>query len=697
MTRFPTAFRAIAPVARLQTAASNTNSHAPMSNLPAARRGVSLKLRLALSGALLIAAAVALTVGLTTRTASRHAEQWVLDQSKSQTRRLAGFLSARLVNLQLALRAAGERLDVSQALDPAIAARYLEEQAGLTTQVHTLFVAEPSGRMLALWDAKKGVYDPGISIADRPYFQQTLAQQRPLISPPIMGRVAAEPIVVLTMPVRNATGQIVAVIGGSIRLATPQWLPHLAGAVEDDLSVVVIVDAQGRVMTHPEPQWLLRDAAHVPGLAGAVAAWTAQGRPAEPEGDAGHFDSQFVAWAGVPDAEWVVFQMLPDAVALSGLQAARREAIGLGLAVALGGGLVLAAITLLLLRPLRRLGASASALAGGAPVESLSWPRSGGEIGDLADVLRQALEARSRSESEQRVLLARLQAVMQHAPVGFSFTRERRFEMVSAYFERLFGQPPGALDGQPASTIYASDEVYAALGARVGEAFAAQRPFDGELEFARRDGQRFWGRLRGQPVAWDDPQAGTIWTLEDVSAERAMRESLAWTSTHDALTGLSNRAELERRLGAALGDRRGGPTSALFIDLDRFKAVNDAAGHAAGDAVLKAVAAALQAQVRNDDLVARLGGDEFAVLLRACDRHGALRVAEKMRAAVAALRVPWAGRELDVGSSIGAVEVDGSFTSIEAVLDAADAACYAAKHSGRDCVRVHGIAQLRVV
>ncbi|HET9977672.1 MAG TPA: diguanylate cyclase [Burkholderiaceae bacterium] len=652
---------------------------------------------MALSGALLIAAAVALTVGLTTRTASRHAEQLALDQSKAQTRRLAGFLSARLVSLQLALRAAGTRLDVAQPLDPAFAARYLEEQAGLATQVHTLFVTEPSGQMLALWDAEKGVRDPKFSIADRPYFQQTMAQQRPVISPPVIGRASAQPVVVLTMPVRNATGQIAAVIGGSIRLATPQWLPHLASSDEHDPSVVVIVDAQGRVMTHPDPQWLMRDAAHVPGLSGAVAAWTAQGRPAEPEGDVGRFAGQFVAWAGVPDAEWVVFQMQPDAAALSGLQAARREAIGLGLAVALGGGLALCAITVLLLRPLRRLEASAEALVGGAAVETLSWPAPGGEIGDLAQVLRQALHSRAQSESEQRRLLARLQAVMLHAPVGFAFTRERRFEMVSADFERLLGQPPGALDGQPASMIYASDEAYAALGARVGEAFAAQRAFDGELEFARRDGERFWGRLRGQPVVWDDPHAGTIWTLEDVSAERARRENLAWTSAHDALTRLANRTEFERRLGAALDDRRGGPTAALFIDLDRFKAVNDNAGHAAGDAVLKAVAATLQAQVRNDDLVARLGGDEFAVLLRSCDRHGAVHVAEKMRAAVAALRVPWAGRELDVGSSIGVVEVDASFMSIEAVLGAADAACYAAKHGGRDCVRVHGVAQLRAV
>jgi len=668
-----------------------------MNTLPAARRGASLKLRLAVWGALLIAASVALTVGLATRTIGRHAEQLVLDQSQAQTRRLAGFLSARLVGLQLSLRAATQRFDTAHAQDVASAMRFLDERITLGTQVQTMFVADPSGRVLAMWDAKRGVHEPGISIGDRPYFQQTVAQQRPLISPPVVGRASGEPVVLLTMPVQDAAGKVVAVIGGGIRMSNPQWLPHLASADERDPSQTVIVDGTGRVLTHPESQWLMRDAALVPGLSGAVAMWTSQGRPAEPDGHVGRFDGQLVAWAGVPDAEWVVFRALPDAVALAGVHAARRDAFGLGLAVALGGGLVLAALTVLLLRPLRQLEANAAALADGAAADTLAWPPSGGEIGHLSDVLRHTLDTRAHSLAEQRRLLARLQAVMQHAPVGFAFTRERKFEMVSADFEKLLGYPAGALEGQAPQVIYASDEVYADLGARVGAAFGARRAFDDEIEFARRDGQRFWGRLRGQPVVWDEPGAGTIWTLEDVSAERAQRETLAWTSTHDALTQLANRAEFERCLHAAMGDRRGGPTSALFIDLDRFKAVNDSAGHAAGDAVLKAVATALQAQVRNDDQVARLGGDEFAVLLRSCDRHGATRVAEKMRAAVAALRVPWAGRELDVGSSIGVVEVDASFADVAAVLEAADAACYAAKHSGRDCVRVHGVAQLRVV
>ena len=205
----------------------------------------------------------------------------------------------------------------------------------------------------------------------------------------------------------------------------------------------------------------------------------------------------------------------------------------------------------------------------------------------------------------------------------------------------------------------------------------------------RRDGSRFWGRLQGTPVRANDAGAGTIWTLDDVTRTRRQREALSWSSTHDALTQLVNRAEFERRLRALVGNRRRFPVSALFIDLDHFKAINDTAGHAAGDRVLIDVARLFGEQVREDDTVARLGGDEFAVLLQGCERDNAARVAEKMRAAVESYRLPWKGRELTLGASFGVVELDGSVPTLEAVMAAADAACYDAKRAGRNAIRVH--------
>jgi diguanylate cyclase (GGDEF)-like protein/PAS domain S-box-containing protein len=657
----------------------------------------SLEFRLAVVGALLIAVAVAVTTALATRTASVHSQQMVLDQSLAQTRRLAAHLSARLVAVQLLLHKAGERAAWTHSPDPDAAGRMLADQQSLADQLHTLFVADTQGQMRAMWSADKGVHHSAMSVGDRPYFRRTVEQLRPVISEPVMGRASSQPVVVLTMPVRNARGELVAVFGGAVRLAQQQWLPHLLDRDESDPSTIVVADAQGRIIVHPDEALLMRDVAHEPALSGAAVHWVAQGRPADPFGESGRFDKHLVSWAGVPDAEWLVFRTVPAAAALAGVDSAKREAMIHGAVIAMAGGLALMLVTVWLLRPLRQLERSALAVVDGADAARLDWPRAGGEIGRLTQALRSALSDRQQAAAEGRRLTARLQAVRDHAPVGFAITRARAFDLVSAHFERLLGYPSGGLDGMPARAIYASDAVYEALGARVSAAFQAHEAFDDEIEFVRRDGQRFWGRLRGKPVCWDDDALGTIWTLEDVSAERAQREALTWASSHDPLTGLANRAAFERELSAALDNRRDEAASVLFIDLDRFKQVNDEDGHPAGDAVLRAVAAAMRAQVRGDDLVARVGGDEFAVLLKRCDQHGATRVAEKIRAAVAEVRVPWGPRVLSVDASIGVAQIDGTRGDLAAVMSSADQACYAAKRDGRGCVRVHGAALLRAV
>lgn len=662
-----------------------------------ASRWGSVKLRLAAIGAFLIALAVALTVGLTLKAVDRHDEQVALDLSLAHTRKMARLMSARLVGLQLALRAATQTLDLGRPIDHDAAQAFLNGGPVLSNLLDALTVIRPDGEVLAFRDSQ-GLRAPGLNVADRDYFRDTVAQQRPIISQPMLGRLSKEPVIVLTMPVRGPDGRIAAVIAGSLRLASQELMPEITAADESDTAMTVIVDRLGRVVSHPDRQWLLRDAAREPALAGALSQWVAQGRPIEPAGLAERFGDYVVSHAGVPDAEWVVMRSAPVDLVLGGGARARQQALAVGAVVALGGGALLLLATFFLLRPLRRIEACTIEWTQGRVPADAAWPRPNNEFGKLSRVLQQALQARANADSAGRDLLDRLQAVMSHAPVGIAFTRDRKFEAVSAHFNHLLGYPQGALIGQPPRMIYASDEFYDGLGARVGAAFGTNRAFDEEIEFVRRDGARFWGRMQGQPVRWGDAAAGTIWTLEDVTLQRRQRETLTWTGSHDALTHLVNRAEFERRLSAQCDDRRRHePVCVLFIDLDRFKAVNDSAGHAAGDAVLVAVARRLEEQVRHADTVARLGGDEFAVLLTACKREGATVVAEKMRAAIEALRVNWAGAALSVGASVGVVELEPSLPDAAAVLAAADAACYAAKHAGRNSVRVHGVADLHLV
>ena len=195
-------------------------------------------------------------------------------------------------------------------------------------------------------------------------------------------------------------------------------------------------------------------------------------------------------------------------------------------------------------------------------------------------------------------------------------------------------------------------------------------------------------------ATWRRERSGSF---TDITEARGQRERLSWTATHDPLTDLVNRRAFEARLTEQLRERRREGACALFIDLDHFKAVNDSAGHAAGDALLKDIAAVLAQRVRASDTVARLGGDEFAVLLRGCDRAAASRIAEQMRAAVARYRLDWNGLRLQVGASIGLVQIDDSLHDVAAVMAAADAACSAAKRAGRNSVQSHAPAPLKLV
>jgi two-component system cell cycle response regulator len=169
-------------------------------------------------------------------------------------------------------------------------------------------------------------------------------------------------------------------------------------------------------------------------------------------------------------------------------------------------------------------------------------------------------------------------------------------------------------------------------------------------------------------------------------AERALFER----ALHDELTGLPRRALLMDRLQEALKhfqrDRTAG--ALMFIDLDRFKEVNDIHGHAAGDAVLCAVADRLRATVRGSDTAARLGGDEFVVLLpRLASAEDALAVARKVAAAVAQ-PVEFAGRWLSVSASIGVAQFGDAELDAQQLMSRADAAMYSAKASGRGNVRL---------
>jgi diguanylate cyclase (GGDEF)-like protein/PAS domain S-box-containing protein len=185
--------------------------------------------------------------------------------------------------------------------------------------------------------------------------------------------------------------------------------------------------------------------------------------------------------------------------------------------------------------------------------------------------------------------------------------------------------------------------------------------------------------------------SGTVVVLHDVSEIRGLTRQMSYQATHDALTGLVNRREFERRVEEAMDSARAEDAVHIlfYMDLDRFKAVNDSCGHLAGDNMLREVAGLIKEQVRDSDFVGRLGGDEFGTLLIGCPIEKARQIAADICNAVADYRFVWKDKIFNIGISIGVVEIGHATASLADLMSAADSACYVAKQRGRGQVHVY--------
>jgi diguanylate cyclase (GGDEF)-like protein/PAS domain S-box-containing protein len=184
---------------------------------------------------------------------------------------------------------------------------------------------------------------------------------------------------------------------------------------------------------------------------------------------------------------------------------------------------------------------------------------------------------------------------------------------------------------------------------------------------------------------------GGVLVMRDVTEAREMQRKLLWQADHDSLTNLMNRRALEEKLSRSLGSQRSGdfPMSLLYIDLDHFKPVNDTAGHAAGDELLRQLAHLMQLRIRDTDILARMGGDEFAIVLNACPDDMAEQIAQDIQDSISKFSFERDGMKFQLGASIGVVHVPPHWSTLDECLAAADAACYKAKQNGRANVMVH--------
>src|SRR5438477_1996860 len=212
------------------------------------------------------------------------------------------------------------------------------------------------------------------------------------------------------------------------------------------------------------------------------------------------------------------------------------------------------------------------------------------------------------------------------------------------------------------------------------------------LLLSRANGHERSIELSASPIRNSSQELiGAVVLLHDVTELRGLARQMSYQATHDALTGLVNRREFERRLEEAIdsGHRGDGQHVLCYLDLDRFKLVNDTGGHVAGDSMLREVAKLLRDAVRDSDTVGRLGGDEFGTLLIGCPLDKARQIADDLTRSVGEYRFVWKDKIFNIGVSVGLVEISRESGTLEELLAAADTACYVAKKQGSGRVAVY--------
>ncbi len=245
---------------------------------------------------------------------------------------------------------------------------------------------------------------------------------------------------------------------------------------------------------------------------------------------------------------------------------------------------------------------------------------------------------------------------------------------------------PGSAIGRPLEEVFSTGEESSPLDGDSDGTWANR-----ELRLYRADGEEMDIEATSSVMYSPDGDIiGTVTVFSDVTKQRELTRRLSYAASHDALTGLVNRNEFERRLEETIriAHMDNSEHTLCYMDLDQFKIVNDTCGHTAGDELLRQLAGLLRSQVSRRDTLGRLGGDEFGLLMENCNLDDAQVVTTRILEAIRRYQFVWEANTFTIGCSFGLVGFDAMGQGLAAIMSAADTACYMAKDKGRNRIEV---------
>ncbi|WP_332861678.1 diguanylate cyclase domain-containing protein [Janthinobacterium svalbardensis] len=650
------------------------------------RLPASLKARMSVVVFLLVLAAVASLALATLSVAERGMRDVTGRQQYVSLASAAVFIDEELDARRNVLRAIADSLAASGANDGAGLQRFLAAQTVLGKEFYTAAVVAADGSLLA----SVGPFKPqaGMNLTGRPYFDQTLATRRSVISAPLNGSISGMPIVVVTQPVFDAQGAVRYVLAASVNLRQPDFLGRLGALKPGPGGYLYIMTNEGVIVEHPDKSRIMQHIdAHGPiseptrramqGFEGWLTGTTTQG-----------VDALF-AYHRIAATGWILASVYPMSDAFAPLHAIRSKILLAAVLLAVLAGLAGWRVVLRLLLPLARLRHHVHEIRrqrlgiGALQIERRD------EIGDLSRDFYSLVAEREIAEAQTRDSERRLKLLTDHVPVVIVYIdREHRYQFINATFEKWFGRSRKESLMQSIRDVL-GEEAYQLREAYLQRAFSGEEveyefTIDGEGEAGRRAFQTSYVPDVGESGAVE----GVYGLIHEITKTKAVHTALQFAAATDTLTGIANRRRFDEQLAQSMQRTRvaRAPMALAYLDIDRFKAINDSLGHKTGDEVLKEFAARLVRSVRASDLVARLAGDEFVIIFEGV--NSAAEVGQIGAKIIDAIRQPFelAGGPLPVTTSVGiAIFREGALTPAQ-LLDLADQALYAAKGQGRDGV-----------
>lgn len=541
-----------------------------------------------------------------------------------------------------------------------------------------------------------------LGIGNWQYFKEALKKRGPSVAGPFLSRGNREFTMVFTQTVVDGNGRVRGVVSASMRLSEFRDVLGRDTTLPEG-TVTTLLDPQGIVLARSlNPEIWIGET-----LIGTMAVQQAlKQREGSRALQAEDGVARLAGFATASQVPWMVYIGTPTEVALAPVSARLQDRLIMSAVILLGLLLVATFLGERISKPLRQLAADAKAFGDGA-LDHRTRVSASGETGVLATTLNQMAEAvqvRTRalsaseaearaaeqalkhSESRLRQSEARLRTIIESEPdcvivLGRNGCVQ---EINAAGLKIIEAISPDEIVGKEITAVVLPEyhETLQLMHRRVMSGETVN--FDFEIVGLERT--RRWMSCVAAPLPGE--QGGVVGQLaiaRDITERKLALDRIEYLATRDALTDLPNRALLNDRLQQVLAraHREAQPLAVLFIDLDRFKTINDSLGHHAGDTVLRETARRLTLCLRENDTVARHGGDEFIVLLPESDGPAAAQVGRKILDAIT-VPIPFESHMLTVHASIGIALYPDNGEDAATLLRHADAAMYHAKDSGRN-------------